>query len=163
MTFRPRLRTVLLILNLLVLLLPLGGIAALRLYESELVRQTESELISQAALTAAMFRESYLKQAAPPGGKGKRVAPTAALPSLTPVEAGESDLDPIPPSLDLAASRVREPASPAEQPAASPDPFALAAGSVVAATVLAWRAMTWLTPGSEPKDRARAPAGWGSA
>jgi len=35
--WRPRLRTVLLSINLIVLLLPLGGILFLRLYEHELV------------------------------------------------------------------------------------------------------------------------------
>ena len=47
--FRLRLRSILLLTNLVILALPLGGIIWLRLYESALIRQTESELIAQAA------------------------------------------------------------------------------------------------------------------
>ena len=49
---RPRLRTLLLASNLVILALPLSGLWALRLYESALVRQTESELRAQAAVLA---------------------------------------------------------------------------------------------------------------
>lgn len=56
---RPRLRTVLILLNLIVLALPLAGIQVLRLYESALVRQTESELIAQAAFVSAAYRNAF--------------------------------------------------------------------------------------------------------
>lgn len=56
---RPRLRTVLILLNLIVLALPLAGIQVLRLYESALVRQTESELIAQAAFISAAYRNAF--------------------------------------------------------------------------------------------------------
>ena len=56
---RPRLRTLLIWLNLLVLALPLAGIQVLRLYESALVRQTESELIAQSAFIAAAYRNAF--------------------------------------------------------------------------------------------------------
>lgn len=60
---RLRLRTILLLINLLVLMLPLGGIFALRIYESALIRQTESELIAQAAVIAAAYQTTYLRLA----------------------------------------------------------------------------------------------------
>ena len=47
--------------NLVVLCLPLGGIAVLRIYESALVRQTESELIAQAAFIASTYRASFAR------------------------------------------------------------------------------------------------------
>jgi signal transduction histidine kinase len=53
---RPRLRTLLLLSNLVVLALPLSGLWALRLYESALVRQTETELRAQAAVLAGAWR-----------------------------------------------------------------------------------------------------------
>ncbi|WP_458094463.1 sensor histidine kinase [Roseomonas sp. WA12] len=53
---RPRLRTLLLLSNLVVLALPLSGLWALRLYESALVRQTEAELRAQAAVLAGAWR-----------------------------------------------------------------------------------------------------------
>ncbi|MDR3416371.1 MAG: HAMP domain-containing sensor histidine kinase [Nevskia sp.] len=57
--FRLRLRTILLLINLVVLVLPLGGIFALRIYESALIRQTESELIAQGAVIASAYQITY--------------------------------------------------------------------------------------------------------
>jgi len=62
--WRPRIGTILLIVNLVVLLLPLGGIAILRIYESALIRQTETELVAQGAFIAASYR-SLLKRETP--------------------------------------------------------------------------------------------------
>jgi len=129
MSYRPKLRTILLTLNLLVLLLPLGGIAILRLYESELVKQTESELISQAALTAAMFREVYLEQIDSFNHKGRKIAVASlgnGISASTAVPSAE--LTPLPPQLDLARNRIRDPAPLAEPPMVAPDPLALASG-----------------------------------
>ena len=58
MKWRPQLRTVLLVVNLVILLLPLAGIWILRLYESELIRQTESELIAQGVIVSAAYRDA---------------------------------------------------------------------------------------------------------
>jgi signal transduction histidine kinase len=51
-----RLRNILLAVMLMVLALPLGGLYFFRIYENELVQQTERELISQSAALAASFR-----------------------------------------------------------------------------------------------------------
>lgn len=129
MTFRPRLRTVLLTLNLLVLLLPLGSIAILRLYESELVKQTESELISQAALTAAMFRGTYLQQFNALRLKDQRASISLrGNPLPLPTSTDPAEFIPIPPKLDLATGRIRPPALAAEVSTVPPDPLSLAAG-----------------------------------
>ena len=56
MVWRPRLRSILLIVNLMILILPLGGIWILRIYESALIRQTESELIAQGAFIVASYK-----------------------------------------------------------------------------------------------------------
>lgn len=53
---RFRLRTVLIVLSLFALVLPVAGIQVLRLYESALVRQTESALIAHTDFIAATFR-----------------------------------------------------------------------------------------------------------
>ncbi|MEZ5451744.1 MAG: HAMP domain-containing sensor histidine kinase [Thiothrix sp.] len=52
-----RLRSILLIVMLTILLLPLGGLYFFRIYENELVQQTELELISQSAAFAATIRQ----------------------------------------------------------------------------------------------------------
>ena len=54
-----RLRTVLIIVNLLVLALPVAGVQLLRIYESALVRQTESALIAQGVFVAAFYRALF--------------------------------------------------------------------------------------------------------
>lgn len=51
-----RIRTILLVVNLIVILVPLSGIYFFKLYENELVRQTETELIAQGAFISALFR-----------------------------------------------------------------------------------------------------------
>ena len=51
--------TILLLMNLVILILPLSGFVALRLYESALIRQTESELIAQGALIAAAYHAAW--------------------------------------------------------------------------------------------------------
>lgn len=60
MILRFRLRSVLVLLSLIVLILPVAGIQLLRLYESALVRQTESELIAQAVVLVALYRAEYV-------------------------------------------------------------------------------------------------------
>ncbi len=61
--WRPRIGGILLLVNLVVLLLPLGGIAILRIYESALIRQTETELVAQAAFIAAGYRALLQREA----------------------------------------------------------------------------------------------------
>lgn len=62
----PRLAWVLAALNGLLLLLPVLGFSALRLYESALIRQTESELTAQGVVIAAAYRALLVPAAAPP-------------------------------------------------------------------------------------------------
>ncbi|OQX15437.1 MAG: two-component sensor histidine kinase [Thiothrix lacustris] len=57
-----RLRSILLLVMLAVLALPLGGLYFFRIYENELVQQTELELISQSAALAATFRQLVRNQ-----------------------------------------------------------------------------------------------------
>ncbi|MGB1159646.1 MAG: sensor histidine kinase [Alphaproteobacteria bacterium] len=57
--------TLLLAVNLILLMAPLSGIFAMRLYESALIRQTETGLQSQAAFVAASFRAALHRNKAP--------------------------------------------------------------------------------------------------
>ena len=61
----PGIRTLLLATYLAVLLLPVAGIGILRLYESALLRQTEAELMAQAAVLSAVYRAAWLDRAPP--------------------------------------------------------------------------------------------------
>jgi signal transduction histidine kinase len=118
----PRLRTLLLVSNLAVLALPLAGLWAMRLYESALVRQTESELVAQAAVIAAAFREE-LRQTAPDAAPAPAAA--AAPPSEMALDLARR------PGLDLADDPILPP-PPDPAPAPSPaDPRAAAIGRVL--------------------------------
>ena len=55
---RFRLRTVFIIVAISALLLPIGSVLFFRIYENELVRQTERELIAQAVFIAASYKHS---------------------------------------------------------------------------------------------------------
>jgi len=94
---------VLLTVNLLILLLPVGGIAILRLYENELVRRTETELIVQGAVVREAFRRAYLQAAAGGAEPAGRALPADWKPLWTDAEGG---LEPIPPRLDISTTRV---------------------------------------------------------
>jgi len=109
---KPRIHTVLLLVNLLLLVMPLGGLWLLRLYESALVRQTETELIAQAAVIGAAYRAAW-HGGAPPSGDGP------------------GPWQPRPAVLDLARDAVlpqAEDALPAQAPV---EPRAAAAGAVL--------------------------------
>ncbi len=119
----PRLRTLLLLSNLAVLALPLTALWAMRLYESALVRQTESELVAQGAVLAAAFREQLRH-----GEHGEGLP--VAQPPFPPTEAALTLARR--PGLDLAVDPVLPPpaaAVPAPQPA---QPEALAVGQALA-------------------------------
>ncbi len=105
----PRLRTVLLLSNLAVLALPVAGLWALRLYESALIRQTESELVAQAAVLAGILREQLRAAPAPEPPPGP-VIPTAAALDLA-----------RRPGLDLATDPVLPP-QPEETEGSPADP-----------------------------------------
>ena len=122
---RIRLRTLLLLINLVILALPLAGIWFLRLYESALIRQTESELVAQAAVLAGAYKAERQRLVA----AGTQVVEPATGPVST--------LPPPLPSairtagLDLAEDPVLPPA-PDPVPAAAPAlPIAAATGAAL--------------------------------
>lgn len=138
----PRVRSILLTVNLLILLLPLGGIAGLRLYENELIRRTESELIAQGAFVKAAWREALLRELAkdpeapPPHRYGEVIA--AEYADAEPAEP----LKPILPRLDLASDEVRPPAEAAVLTVQTPERWPVAAGEQIQPMMLAARNTT---------------------
>ena len=77
---------------LMVLALPLGGLYFFRIYENELIQQTERELISQSAALAASFR-ALARNLQPEGTVYGKFLPKLPLPN--------SEYQPIIPSLSL--------------------------------------------------------------
>jgi signal transduction histidine kinase len=86
------LRNILLVVMLMVLALPLCGLYFFRIYENELVQQTERELISQSAALAASFRALARIQQAEGVLYGKSLA---YLPQV------DAEYQPIIPTLSL--------------------------------------------------------------
>lgn len=62
MKLRPRIRTILLGVNLIILMLPVAGIAFLRIYDNELVRQTEVALTAQGAVLQSTYKNVLLQE-----------------------------------------------------------------------------------------------------
>jgi signal transduction histidine kinase len=116
--WRFKLRTILLAVSLAVLVIPLGGVYVFRFYEGELVKQTEVELIAQAALIAAVYRNevaALVKLDGKADAYGKRVNPP------TP---GDDEFRPVKPRLDLSRYRIRSRPADAADTELQADPIA---------------------------------------
>jgi two-component system sensor histidine kinase CreC len=88
--------------------LPLAGLFFFRLYENQLIRQTEAELIAQCAVLAALFEREMDSALVKPS---TNEAPTH----------GDRPFMPIEPSLDLAGSKILGPRPDGRPPASPPD------------------------------------------
>ncbi len=97
-----RLRTILLVVNLTVLILPLGSIFFFRIFENLLVRQTELELISQAAVISSIYKNQIVHSMFDPNSYGKPL-PESTLPPEN------EKYTPILPELDLSDDPVLPP------------------------------------------------------
>jgi len=127
---------VLVAVNLIILLIPLGGVVLLRLYESALIRRTERELTAQAAVLAAAFRlelrRELIKRDVDRSSYGAAVA--------TPRAEGEP-LRPRVARLDLTTDTVHDRPAPA-RPAEIADPAVAAAGAALQGILKEARAIT---------------------
>jgi signal transduction histidine kinase len=127
--FRPHIATVLLIVNLAVVILPLGGLVFFRIYENQLVRQTESELISQGAVLAAAYRQEILDHRKDLENYGITVPP------LPTEKIDGFDYVPIFAKLDLTDGQPLPDRSDGRTPKQAPDDVALAAGRKMTAII----------------------------
>jgi signal transduction histidine kinase len=113
--WRPRLATIVVAILIMVMALPLVGLFFFRLYENQLIRQTEAELIAQGAALAAIYAQEV------------RDAGIATEKLGAPVPADSDNPDspyrPIEPRLDLASDTVL-PTRPAPTAAAIDPAFA---------------------------------------
>ena len=121
---RPSVRTVLLIVNLGIVVLPLGSIFFFRIYENQLINQTEAELISQAAFVAATFRREMIANNPDFADYGPKLE---NLPQL----AKDERFTPIEPQVDFALQDPLPP-RPAGQPVAGGgEPMARKIGEII--------------------------------
>jgi signal transduction histidine kinase len=116
--------SILLLMNIVILILPLSGILALRLYESALIRQTESELIAQGAVIAAAYHAAWRAD-------GGTVGP--ADPAIDPRWSHLPGFDgpwlPRFPALDLSVDAILPPPPDPMQSTVPAEPVALKAGA----------------------------------
>ncbi len=117
---------IVLAVSLITLLLPLGSLHFLKLYESALVRQTESELISQSAFIAA----AYKKEVSDLLAQQHRQFSQYGRPLPREKMCDNDYYQPIPETLDLAKDPVL-PSRPDGQRRKPADPVAAAAGQKI--------------------------------
>ncbi len=127
MRWTPRLRTVLLIVNVVILAMPLAAIAGLQIYDSELVRQTEAELIAQGAFVDAAYRNALLEELTHTSGSSE----DHGRPAQHAIEMVDGKFIPVAPRLDISKERVRPPAPDPTAAVAAPSAITLAAGARV--------------------------------
>lgn len=106
-----------------VLVLPLVGLIFFRLYENQLVRQTESELIAQAAMMSAVY------QGAIAAAEPDAFPIGAARPAHDPAVEEDERYAPILPRLDLTSSPILAARPAAQAGATPPSPEALRVGA----------------------------------
>ena len=115
--WRPRIRFVVLAILLTVMALPLVGLFFFRIYENQLIRQTEAELIGQGAAIAAIYAQALREGGLPPEKLGPEIA---AAPHRSASADASQKYRPVEPSLDLAVDSELGP-RPDSLPA-TPDP-----------------------------------------
>jgi signal transduction histidine kinase len=136
----PGIRSLLLATYLAVLFLPVAGIGILRLYESALIRQTEAELLAQAAVLAATYRTAWLEHA--PADALARM-PRPELQWGDPARPGATERwTPLMPQLDLADSAILPRAPDAMRVSRSAEPVAFYIAPSLAPVVNEVRRMT---------------------
>ena len=120
--WRPSLSLVVFLVLLTVLLLPLFSLYFLKIYQNQLVQETESELIAQSAALAAAFHRDV----------EATIPPTVALGAKLQTAASESPgnpYQPIWPKLELANESVLPPRAEARPALAPADPAFVALGA----------------------------------
>ena len=133
--WRPSLSLVVFIVLVSVLLLPLFSLYFLKVYQNQLIRQTEAELIAQSAALAAVFRREVETGIARDVALGARVSqPRLATP--------EDPYQPIWPELELVTASVLPPRPAARPPPAPADPAFAALGARMAPDLTATQNVT---------------------
>lgn len=100
--FRPSVALILIVVNITILVLPLGSLIFFRIYEGRLIHETEAELISQGAVLSAAYRQTLKRLMPDHDGYG------LALTGKPLRDVSERYL-PVPPQIDLARDDLLQP------------------------------------------------------
>jgi signal transduction histidine kinase len=128
--WRPGIGLIIVSILLTVVALPLVGLFFFRIYENQLVRQTEAEMIAEAAAIGAIYAREVREAGLQPDRLGAVVAntlaETASSDPLPPGRAPSADWPyrPIEPQLDLAGDYILG-SRPDSEPAATDPDFAV--------------------------------------
>ena len=133
--WRPSLSLVVFIVLASVLALPLFSLYFLKIYQNQLIQQTESELIAQSAALSAVFRREAETAIRQDVALGTKLAAAAPKPTDEPYQ-------PIWPKLELAKESVLPPRPPAHAAAAPADPAFVALGARMMPDLLATQYVT---------------------
>jgi len=163
MRARPRLRTILLWVNLIVLLMPLVAVVALRIYETELIRRTEAEVVSQAALIKATYEQALRDELE--GDAAVLVRDGSSVEAKWPTNI-EDRFRPVPIDMDLRRAEVYSPPDGPKPPGGPVHAAALRAGARVEPILVEAQKMTMsgmrvvdlhgnVLASSQEKERAR--------
>ncbi len=114
---------ILLIVNLTVLILPLGSIFFFRIYENQLIAETEAELISQSVFIGEMYKRELRARL-----EDKAQGDYGRVLENPPPKASVDFYTPLAPKLDLATGAIYPKRPDGRLPINRADPAAIAAG-----------------------------------
>jgi signal transduction histidine kinase len=120
--WRPSLSLVVFVVLTTVLVLPLFSFYFLKIYQNQLIQQTEAELIAQSAALAAVLHREIETGIPESVALGAKVAPA-------PAKSSDDPYQPIWPALVLANESVLPPRPEARTPSAPADPAFVALGA----------------------------------
>jgi signal transduction histidine kinase len=133
--WRPSLSLIVFLVLVSVLLLPLFSLYFLRVYQNQLIQETESELIAQSAALAAVFHREVESTIPPDVTLGARLPPAEQRQPSDPYQ-------PIWPKLELADETVLPPRPAARPPAAPVNPAFAGLGARMAPDLAATQNVT---------------------
>ncbi len=122
-------RTVLIAVNIVVLAMPLAALGVFRIYDTELVRRTEAELVAQATYVSELYAQ---RLAATAGDEVSTIGTTGE--KRWPMDP-ESGLRPIPVELRLSLDDARPPAEDARDTLLTARAAEIAAGREISETL----------------------------
>lgn len=133
--WRPKLSLIVFLVLISVLLLPLFTLYFLKVYQNQLIQETESELIAQSAALAAVFHREV------ESGIPQEIALGTKLPPAKP-RLPDDPYQPIWPKLELANETVLPPRAPALAPPKPADPAYIALGARMTPDLVATQNVT---------------------
>lgn len=125
---KPRVRTIFLLVNLVVLLIPLGGLGVLRIYETELIRRTEAELISQGALLQSFYADALMTALRDTCERPDNAPAYGLAVELEKPLNPDERFQPVAAELEMRSAQILPPPPLAQTSKTSPDPCALKVG-----------------------------------